>query len=85
MDGVQARMAAAIGDRRALVQHLQVLVETKSMAFAFARHEPMIQPYLQDPEVKALLDTLDARRAEWRRILPKSSMRVPISGIAIEK
>ncbi len=85
MDGVQARMAAAIGDRRALVQHLQVLVKTKSMAFAFARHEPMIQPYLQDPEVKALLDTLDAHRAEWRRILPKSSMRVPISGIAIEK
>ena len=27
---------------------------------------------------KALLDTLEARRAEWRRIIPKSSMRVPI-------
>ncbi|HEU4779052.1 MAG TPA: hypothetical protein VFS58_04140 [Steroidobacteraceae bacterium] len=78
MDGLQARMAAAIGDRRALVQHLERLVKTKSMAFAFARHEPMIQPYLHDPQVKALLDTLDARRAEWRKIIPKSSMRVPI-------
>ena len=85
MDGLQARMAAAIGDRRALVQHLRVLVETKSMAFAFARHEPMIQPYLQEPEVKSLLDRLDAHRAEWRRILPKSSMRVPIPGIEAAK
>jgi tetratricopeptide (TPR) repeat protein len=82
MDGIRARMAAASGDRVALVRHLRSLVETKSMAFAFARHEPMIQPYLQDPDVKALLDTLDARRAEWRKILPKSTMRVPIPGIA---
>ena len=85
MDGLQARMAAAIGDRRALVQHLQVLVATKSMAFAFARHEPMIRPYLHDPQVKALLDTLDARRAEWRKILPASSTRVPIPGIDATK
>lgn len=81
MDGIQARMAAASGDRPALVQHLEALVRTNSMGFAFARHEPMIQPYLQDPRVKALLDTLDARRAEWRKLLPKSSMRVPIPGI----
>ena len=81
MDGIQARMAAASGDRPALVQHLEALVKTNSMGFAFARHEPMIQPYLQDPKVKALLDTLDARRAEWRKLLPKSSMRVPIPGI----
>jgi len=81
MDGVQARMAAASGDRPALTQHLEALVKTNSMAFAFARHEPMIQPYLQDPQVKAMLDTLDARRAEWRRLLPKSSMRVPIPDI----
>ncbi|HEU5138129.1 MAG TPA: winged helix-turn-helix domain-containing protein [Steroidobacteraceae bacterium] len=85
MDGIRARMAAATGDRGALVRHLRALVETKSMAFAFARHEPMIQPYLQDPDVKALLDTLDAHRAEWRRILPRSTMRVPIPGDNVEK
>ena len=77
-DGWRARMAAARGDRGALVTHLTALAKTRSMAFAFSVHEPMIQPYLHDPEVKALLDTLDARRAEWRRIIPKSSMRVPI-------
>ena len=51
------------------------------MGFTFVRHEPMIQPYLKDPEVIALLDKLEERRAEWRRILPKSSTRVPIPGI----
>ena len=45
------------------------------------RHEPMIQPYLKDPEVVALLDKLEERRAEWRRIVPKSSMRIPVPGI----
>jgi len=85
MDGIQARMAAASGDRRALVHHLEVLLSTKSMAFAFARHEPMIQPYLQDPEVKSLLDQLETHRVEWRKILPKSTMRVPIPGIDAAK
>jgi TolB-like protein/DNA-binding winged helix-turn-helix (wHTH) protein/tetratricopeptide (TPR) repeat protein len=77
-DGLKARMAAAAGDRQALVDNLRVLVETNSMGFAFLRQEPMIQPYLQDAQVTALLDTLEAHRAEWRRIIPKSSMRVPI-------
>ena len=48
------------------------------MQFASVRHEPMIQLYLKDPEVVALLDKLGERRAEWRRIIPKSLMRVPI-------
>ena len=77
-DGVQARVAAAAGDRAGLVTHLRALVDSHSMQFAFVRHEPMIQPYLSDPDVKRLLDLLDARRAEWRQIIPKSSMRVPI-------
>jgi TolB-like protein/DNA-binding winged helix-turn-helix (wHTH) protein/tetratricopeptide (TPR) repeat protein len=77
-DGVQARVAAAAGDRESLVAHLRRLVDSNSMRFAFVRHEPMIQEYLADPEVKRLLDVLDARYAEWRRIIPKSSMKVPI-------
>jgi tetratricopeptide (TPR) repeat protein len=44
--GLLARMAAANGDRDALVRHLKELVDSGSMAFAFARHEPMIQSYL---------------------------------------
>jgi len=80
-EGALARMAAATGDRDALVVHLGTLAKTRSMQFTFVRHEPMIQPYLKDPEVVALLDKLEERRAEWRRIVPKSSMRVPIPGI----
>jgi TolB-like protein/DNA-binding winged helix-turn-helix (wHTH) protein len=77
-EGWRARMAAATGDRDALIRHLGDLAKTRSMMFAFSLHEPMIQPYLQDPEVRSLLDRLEARRAEWRKILPKSSIRVPI-------
>ena len=80
-DGLQARMAAAMGNREALMLHLQAIDQTHSMMFAFVRHEPMIQPWLADREVVTLLDRIDARRAEWRRILPASSTRVPIPGI----
>ena len=80
-DGALARMAAATGDRDALVTHLGALAKTRSMQFSFVRHEPMIQPYLKDSEVVALLDKLEERRAEWRRIVPKSSMRIPVPGI----
>lgn len=80
-DGLKARMAAAVGDRKGLLTHLRVLEQTRSMDFAFVRHEPMIQEYLPDPEIRKLLDTLEARSAEWRKIIPKSSMRVPIPGI----
>ena len=82
LDGLRARMAAAMGDRGALISHLGALARTKSMLCAFTPHEPMIQAYLQDPQVKKLLDTLEARRAEWRRILPKTSVRVPVPGLA---
>ena len=81
-DGTLARMAAATGDRDALVAHLSALAKTRSMGFTFVRHEPMIQPYLKDPEVVALLDKLEERRTEWRRIVPKSSMHIPVPGIA---
>jgi TolB-like protein/DNA-binding winged helix-turn-helix (wHTH) protein len=74
----RARMAAATGDREALVAHLTALANTRSPDFTFVRHEPMIQAYLKDAEVVALLDKHDARRAEWGRILPKASTRVPI-------
>lgn len=80
-DAALARMAAATGDRDALVAHLGALAQTRSMGFTFVRHEPMIQPYLNDPEVAALLDRLEARRTEWRRILPKASTRVPVPGV----
>src|SRR5690348_6234065 len=78
-----ARMAAASGDRDELVARLRALIRTPSMSFTFARHEPMIQPYLKDSDVAALLDALDVRRAQWRKVLPKSSMRVPVPGITV--
>ena len=77
----RARMAAAMGDREALVAHLTALANTRSPDDTFVRHEPMIQPFLKDAEVVALLDKLDARRAEWRRILPKASTHVPVPGV----
>ena len=77
----RAQMAAATGDREALVAHLTALANTRSPDYTFVRHEPMIQPYLKDAEVVALLDKLDARRAEWRRVLPKASTHVPVPGV----
>jgi TolB-like protein/DNA-binding winged helix-turn-helix (wHTH) protein/Tfp pilus assembly protein PilF len=79
-DGLTARMAAATGNRQALIARLKRLVDSGSMQFTFCKYEPMIQPYLEDPDVKPLLARLEERRAEWRRIIPKSSMRVPIPG-----
>ena len=83
MEGLRARMAAANGDRAALIRHLRALASTQSMEFAFSRHEPMIRPYLEDADVKPLLAKLEARRAEWRRVLPYSSTRVPVPGIDV--
>ncbi len=80
-ESTRARMAAAIGDRNTLVAQLQAFANTRSEDLVFTRHEPMIQPWLKDREVVALLDNIEARRAEWRRVLPKSSMRVPVPGI----
>jgi TolB-like protein/DNA-binding winged helix-turn-helix (wHTH) protein len=79
LEGI-ARMAAASGDREALVANLRALVKTPRPSCPFVRHEPMIHPYLQDPEVAALLDTLEKRQAAWGRDLPKSSMRVAVPG-----
>jgi TolB-like protein/DNA-binding winged helix-turn-helix (wHTH) protein len=76
--GLLARLAAANGDRQNLQSLLDRLVESNSMSFTFVRHEPMILPYLGDAAIVARLDRLEARRAEWRKIVPKSSMRVPI-------
>jgi TolB-like protein/DNA-binding winged helix-turn-helix (wHTH) protein/tetratricopeptide (TPR) repeat protein len=84
-DGLKARVAAAAGDRDALVKHLLTVDRTPSMDFTFVRHEPMIQPYLKDPEILRLLESIEARHAEWRRIIPKSSMRVPIPAAATQK
>jgi len=80
-EGTRARMAAALGDRAALIANLRALAKTRSLKFAFSPHEPMIRPYLNDPEIKPLLAALEARRAEWRRVLPKSSLQVPVPGI----
>jgi hypothetical protein len=75
--GIDSRVPSAPADiAGALVFRIRWCSSSKS-----ARHEPMIQPYLHDPEVNALPDKLDARRAGWRKVLPKSSMRVPIPGI----
>ena len=74
--GTIRRRAGAHGrrDRRPAMRWLLIcgaLAKTRSMGFTFVRHEPMIQPYLKDPEVVALLDKLEERRAEWRRVLPE--------------
>ena len=79
LDAIPAQVAAANGDRPALIYHLTRLANTKGVQTTFAPHEPMIQPFRADPEISALLARIEARRAEWRRILPKASMRVPIS------
>ena len=77
----RARMAAATGDRPALMNQLKALVNTRSPELVFVRHDPMIKPWLKDPEIVALLDELEARRAEWRRILPRTSTRVAVAGV----
>lgn len=78
VDLIRARTYAARGDRDGLIENLRRLVNGKSPASPFSIQEPMFQAYLRDAEVMALMATLDARRAEWRRIIPKSSMKVPI-------
>ncbi len=82
IDGLRVRMAAALGDRDALVRHLRALADSPSMSFALVRHEPMIQPYLDDAEILALLARLHARRAEWQKIVPKNSVRVAVKAAA---
>jgi tetratricopeptide (TPR) repeat protein len=77
-DGIMARMAAAVGDRNVLEAHLRVLVDTGSMSFAFVRHEPMIKEYLADATIVKLLDQLEVRRAENRKTLPRTSMKIAI-------
>jgi TolB-like protein/DNA-binding winged helix-turn-helix (wHTH) protein/Tfp pilus assembly protein PilF len=77
-DGIMARMAAAVGDRNALEAHLRVLADSGSMRFAFVRHEPMIQEYLADATIVKLLDQLEVRRAEMRKTLPRTSMKIAI-------
>ena len=84
VEDLSVRMAAALGDRGALISRLDALAKTKSMAFTFSRHEPMIQPYLADPDVSRLLDKLEQRRVEWRKVLPRNSMRVPIPGLTAD-
>jgi TolB-like protein/DNA-binding winged helix-turn-helix (wHTH) protein/Tfp pilus assembly protein PilF len=81
LEGTRARMAAAVGDRNALAANLTALANARNPELTFPRHDPLIQAYLKDAEIVALLDKLDARRAELRRILPKASTRVPIPGI----
>jgi adenylate cyclase len=81
MEGHLARIAAANGDRPALIAHLAALVKTRAFQPTFTANEPMIRPYLRDPEVSALLGKMAARAAEWRKALPGSSTRVPVPGI----
>lgn len=82
VESIRARMAAANGDRNALVTQLTAFANTRSEDLLFTPHEPMVQPWLKDREVVALLDRIDARRAEFRRLLPKASTRVPVPGEA---
>lgn len=77
-DGLLARMAAAVGDREALVKHLAALANTRAVQFDFSMHEPMIQPWVHDPAVRHSLDAIETRRAEWRGMLPKASLRVQV-------
>jgi tetratricopeptide (TPR) repeat protein len=77
-DGIGARVAAAVGNRTALLGHLENMARTHAMDLTFVRAEPMLQPFLGDHEVMRLLDRLDGYRADWRKIIPKSSMRVAV-------
>jgi len=81
LDGARVRMAAAAGDRNALVENLRALARTSSVEFTFAPHEPMIQPFLDDREVRELLNLLNRRHAQFAAALPLSSTRISIPGI----
>jgi tetratricopeptide (TPR) repeat protein len=81
---LRAGMAAALGNHDALITQLGELAKIPSPDLAFSRHEPMIQPYLKDREVVALLDQIEMHRAEWRRVLPKASTHVPVPGLAAQ-
>ena len=64
-----------------LVRQLTALTNFRSPDLRFTGHEPMIQPWLKDGEVGALLERFEAHRAEFRRVLPQSSTHVPVPGI----
>ncbi len=80
-NAIHARMAAATGDLTELKRQLAVMAASPSMRYAFSRREPMMVPYLSDPEVDGLLKRVEARISEWRKLSPMSSVKVQIPGI----
>lgn len=65
----RARLAAALGERNALLEHLTALQARGGLLPAWIPREPMFAPYLEDPGIGALLQRFEARRTEWRRHL----------------
>jgi tetratricopeptide (TPR) repeat protein len=68
-DWMRVRMAAAIGDRAALIEHLDKLYESGAVLPAFVPVEPLFVPYVHDAEIAARLAKHAERRALWRRQL----------------
>jgi hypothetical protein len=62
-------MAAAMGDRSGVVQHLRMLYDSGSVLDVYVPLEPLFKPYVDDPEIAALLAKHAERRALWRRQL----------------
>ncbi|MGQ0836407.1 MAG: winged helix-turn-helix domain-containing protein [Gammaproteobacteria bacterium] len=63
---LRARMAAANGERAAVIKHLSALWSTGGMLPAWIPGEPLFAPHARNPEVKALLAKFETRRAERR-------------------
>jgi len=77
-NAVRARMAAATGDRVALVRYLEALCSSSALSMPFWPQDPLFRPFAQDAQVGGLLKKLEARRAEWRSIATRASTRVPV-------
>lgn len=77
-NAVRARMAAATGDRAALVRYLEAVCNSNALSMPFWPQDPLFRPFAQDAQVSALLKKLEARRAEWRSIVTRASTRVPV-------
>jgi len=59
---LKARLAAAAGDRQSLIENLHKAVDTGATANSALEDSPEFAPYLDDPEIKPLIDTMRERR-----------------------
>jgi tetratricopeptide (TPR) repeat protein len=66
---MRVRTAAALGDRIGVAKYLDELYRMGSVLPAPILHEPLFEPYLNDPLIAPRLAKHAERRAEWRHQL----------------